>query len=106
MFMALAALVTALATGRRAKVFSASAALLCGICLLVLKSRAGGDIPPEAAAIIAIEWTTWFWAALVGSGILAFFTFNVLSNKDSDRERPRLVIQTYEKPVESEKIPS
>lgn len=106
MALAVAAFLAALFAGRRAKIFSGAAAALCAICLFVLKSRAGADIPPEAAMVIAVEWTTQFWVAVIGSGVLAGFTFHLLTNKEVDNERPRLVIQTYEKPVQSEKIPS
>lgn len=104
--LAALALLTALATGRGAKIASAATAALCAIALLLLKSRAGADIPPEAAAIIAVEWTTAFWVALIGSGALAVFTFQTLSQKDTDIEKPRLVIQTYQANQPSEKIPS
>jgi hypothetical protein len=63
-------------------------------------------MPPEAAAIIAVEWTTAFWVALIGSAALAGLTFHLLTQKDSNSERPKLVIQTYQPTAPSDKVPS
>lgn len=104
--LAAIALLAALASSRRAKVISAVAAGICAVCLFLLKSKAGGEMPPEAAAVIAVEWTTAFWVALIGSAALAGLTFHLLTQKDSDRERPKLVIQTYQPTAPSDKVPS
>lgn len=104
--LAAVALLAALASSRRAKVISAASAGICAVCLFLLRSKASGDMPPEAAAIIAVEWTTAFWVALIGSAALAGLTFHLLTQKDSNSERPKLVIQTYQPTAPSDKVPS
>jgi lysylphosphatidylglycerol synthetase-like protein (DUF2156 family) len=103
--LAVLALLTALASSRFAKVISTVTAAACAICLFLLKSKAGGEMPPEALAIIAIEWTTAFWVALIGSVALAGYTFHLVTKRDADEGRPKLVIQPYQ-PTPSEKVPS
>ncbi len=108
MGLAAIALVASLATGRFPKIIVTVAASVCAVCLFILKSKSTGDIPPEAAAILAVEWTTAFWVSCIGSLALAAYTFHLLTQRDSDRERPKLVIQAYEpaeKKSPQEKVP-
>jgi lysylphosphatidylglycerol synthetase-like protein (DUF2156 family) len=89
------ALVTALGASRKLMIGSAVCAGLAAVALFVMKTRFSGDIPPEVATVIGIEWTFAFWAALVGSAALAIFTIRVLSETSTPVARPRMVIQSY-----------
>jgi hypothetical protein len=45
--------------------------------------------------VVGIEWTAAFWISLIGSAILAAFTAKILADNPPEREKPRLVIQSY-----------
>jgi hypothetical protein len=89
------ALVAALGAARKAMLTSAVCSGLAAISLFVLKTGFDGQIPPEASAIVVVEWTTAFWVAMISAAVLAAFTARLLSDKSDSIERPRLVIQSY-----------
>lgn len=92
---AVLALLFAFSATRKAMLFSAVAAGLAAVALFILKSRFSGDMPPEAAQVISVEWTLAYWVALIGSAILAGFTFMARSENPEESQRPRFVMSTY-----------
>ncbi len=88
-------LIFAFSASRKTMLFSAIASGLAAVALFILKSRFSGDMPPEAAQIIVVEWTWAYWAALLGSAALAGFTFIARSEKSEEPERPKFVMTTY-----------
>jgi lysylphosphatidylglycerol synthetase-like protein (DUF2156 family) len=96
------ALLSALGAGHRAMQVSAVCSGVVAALLLVFKANAGGDMPSEFIGVISLEWTTAFWIALIGSAVLALFTFRLLSQSASSLEKPRLVIQTHTDKAHSE----
>lgn len=98
LILAIIALLGAFGAAHRALQVSAIASGITAALLLVIKATVGGDMPPEMMGIISIEWSTGFWGAVVASAALAIFTASLLSRDSSQRQKPRLVIQSqYDK---------
>jgi hypothetical protein len=98
LILAIIALLAAFGASRRGMQVSAVASGITAVLLLVIKTNVGGDMPPEMMGIITLEWSTGFWGAMAGSAALAIFTFSTISQGSSQREKPRLVIQSqYDK---------
>jgi hypothetical protein len=98
LILAIIALLGAFGASHRAMQISAVASGITAALLLVIKANVGGDMPPEMMGIITLEWSTGFWGAVVASVALAIFTASLLSRDSSQRQRPRLVIQSqYDK---------
>ena len=96
--LAIIALLGALGAGHRAMQVSAISAAVTAVLLLVIKSNVGGEMPTQSMGVITIEWTTGFWGAMAASAALALFTARLLTLNNSQRQKPRLVIQSqYDK---------
>lgn len=93
--LAVVALFAAFGAGRKAMLISAITAGLTAVALFIMKTRFSGDLPSEAMDVVGIEWTAAFWISLIGSAILAAFTAKILADNPPEREKPRLVIQSY-----------
>ncbi len=93
--LACCSLLFAFGVSRRLMTISALSAGLAAVALFILKTRFSGEMPPEAAEIIVIEWTSAFWISLIGSGLLAGFTFKVMSQSEPEIQRPRFVVSSY-----------
>ncbi len=89
------ALLCAFGVSRKLMTFSALSAGLAAVALFILKTRFSGEMPPEAAQIIQVEWTAAFWISLIASGLLAGFTFKVMSQSEPEIQRPRFVVSSY-----------
>lgn len=99
--LAVIALLAALGSSRRGMIVSAATAAITAVLLFILKSNMSSDIPSNMMGVLAFEWTWSYWVALIGSAVLAAFTAKLLSQKDTTRQPPRLVINSYseQKPV-------
>jgi hypothetical protein len=93
--LAIVALFAAFGASRKTMLVSAITAGLAAVALFIMKVRFTGEMPIEAADVIVIEWTAAFWIATIGSAVLAAFTAKVLADNPPERQRPRLVIQSY-----------
>lgn len=93
--LAVVALFAAFGASRKAMLASAVTAGLAAVALFIMKIRFSGEMPTEAMEVIEIEWTAAFWIATIGSALLAAFTARVLTDNPPERQRPRLVIQSY-----------
>ena len=93
--LAALALLAAFGASRKAMMISAVTAGLTAVALFIMKTRFSGEMPSEAMDVIGIEWTVAFWISLIGSAILAAFTVKILADNPPEREKPRLVIQSY-----------
>lgn len=89
------ALICAFGVSRKSMTFSGLSAGLAAAALFIVKTRFSGEMPPEAAQIIQVEWTLAFWIALIASGLLAGFTFKVMSQSEPEIQRPRFVVSSY-----------
>ena len=102
--LAVIALLGALGAGRRGMQISAVAAAVTAVLLFICKSNMSGDIPPQMMGVLAFEWTWSYWAALLGSAVLALFTAKILTQKETSNRAHRLVIQSYSDKAPSESI--
>lgn len=93
--LAVLALLAAFGASRKAMMISAITAGLTAVALFVMKTRFSGEMPTEAMGVINIEWAAAFWISLIGSAVLAAFTAKVMAENPPEREKPRLVIQSY-----------
>lgn len=93
--LAVIALIGALGESRRSMQFSAAAAAITAVLLVVLKANFNADVPAEMTEMLGFEWTWSFWTAMIASAVLALFSVKLLSEKKEFRTPPRLVIQTY-----------
>jgi len=104
LILAIVALLGAFGASRRAMQTSAVASVVTAALLFVIKTNVGGEMPTEAMGIITLEWSTGFWGALAASAALALFTARLISQNASQRQKPRLVIQTQYDKQNSESI--
>jgi hypothetical protein len=99
--LAVIALLAAMSASRRSMIISAATAAVTAVLLFILKSNMSSDIPSNMMGVLAFEWTWSYWVAVIGSAVLAGFTAKLLSQKNTGRQAPRLVIKSYseQKPV-------
>jgi hypothetical protein len=93
--LAVLSLICAFSATRKSMLMSAVASGLAAIALFILKSRFSGDMPPEAAQVIQVEWTFAYWIALIGSAVLAGFTFMARAETPEETNKPRFVMGSY-----------
>ncbi|MBI5267289.1 MAG: hypothetical protein HY851_08665 [candidate division Zixibacteria bacterium] len=102
---AIVALVAALVPDRRAMLASAIGSGLVAVGLAIVKPPITDDLPFRMTGILNQTWTDAFWAALMGSALLALFTAQLISSTKA-RHKAILVIQAYTEPTPPKPTPT